>query len=150
MPNQSRRKLTARIESALDHILESTGFRISEDWLHISLTMPQVRLLLVLLSEERMRMSILASTLGSTFSAATGLVDRLVERELVERDTDPDDRRTVVCVLTSHGKELAEQLLRIRHLQWEERLRPLTVRELAQVTDAMELIVSASHRGPQL
>jgi DNA-binding MarR family transcriptional regulator len=130
--------------------LESTGFRISEDWLHISLTMPQVRLLLVLLSEERMRMSILASTLGSTFSAATGLVDRLVERELVERDTDPDDRRTVVCVLTSHGKELAEQLLRIRHLQWEERLRPLTVRELAQVTDAMELIVSASHRGPQL
>ena len=94
-------------------------------------------------------MSILASTLGSSFSAATGLVDRLVERELVERGTDPDDRRSVVCFLTNHGKELAEQLLRIRHLQWEERLRPLTVEELAQVTDAMELIVSASHRDPQ-
>ena len=146
---EPREALTQRVVDALDLILRSTGYRISEEWLHISLTMPQVRLLLVLLAEERMRMSALASSLSSTFSAATGLVDRLVERELVERHADPEDRRTVVCGLTPQGKELAEQLLQIRHLQWEERLRPLTLEELRQVTQAMELIVSASQRVPK-
>ena len=146
---ETREEMSLRVVGALDQILRSTGYQISEEWLQIRLTMPQGRLLLVLLAEERMRMSDLAAALGSTFSAATGLVDRLVERKLLERQTDPEDRRTVLCCLTSSGRELAVKLLEIRHLQWGERLRPLTLEELAQVAEAMELIVAASQRAVQ-
>lgn len=143
---ETRDQLTRRVVGALDQILRRTAYRISEEWLQIPLTMPQSRVLVLLRAEERMRMSALAAALGSTFSAATGLVDRLVERHLVERTADPDDRRTVICSLTDQGRELAERLLQMRHLQWEERLRPLTVKELEQVVEAMELIVNAAQR----
>ncbi len=150
MPHgETRDELTRRVVEALDQVLRSTGYRISEEWLQIALTMPQVRVLLLLLTEERLRMSVLAGSLGSTFSAATGLVDRLVERKLVERHTDPEDRRTVICGLTSSGKEMAEKLLENRHLQWEARLRPLTIDELNLVARAMEVIVNASQRVAQ-
>lgn len=146
---QSREELTRRVVEALDLMNRSTRYRISEEWLQIQLTMAQVRVLLLLLAEKRMRMSSLAASLGSTFSAATGLVDRLVERKLVERQTDPEDRRTVVCCLTAEGEELAGRLLLTRHLQWEERLRPLTIEELRLVARAMEIIANATQRVPR-
>ena len=143
---KARDELIQRVVGSLDRIYRGTGYQVSEEWLHIPLTMPQVRVLLVLQAEQRMRMSTLASALGITFSGATGLVDRLVERELVERQADPEDRRTVVCCLTHQGQELAERLLQTRHLRWEERLRPLAKKELEQVAAAMELIVNAAQR----
>ncbi len=146
---ETRDHLTQRVVGALDQILRSTGYRISEEWLQIPLTMPQGRVLVLLLTEGRMRMSNLAASLGSTFSAATGLVDRLVERKLVERQADPEDRRTVICCLSGPGKELAERLLETRHLQWEGRLRPLTREELEKVAEAMEIIVNAAQRVAQ-
>ena len=146
---ETRDHLTRRVVEALDQILRSTGYRISEEWLQIPLTMPQGRVLVLLLTEGEMRMSTLAASLGSTFSAATGLVDRLVERKLVERHADPDDRRTVICRLSQAGKDLAERLLETRHLQWEGRLRPLTREELEKVAEAMEIIVNAAQRVSQ-
>lgn len=144
--DSSRVELIRRVLEALDQINRSTSYKVSEEWLQVPLTMPQVRVLLVLLEEQRMRMSALASTLGITFSGATGLVDRLVERGLVERGTDPEDRRTVVCCLTEEGEQMAQRPLYIRHLLWEERLRPLTEEELQKVAEAMEIILRGTQR----
>lgn len=53
-------------------------------------------------------MSELGSVLGLAKSSLTGLVDRSVQRGLVRREADPDDRRAVRVALTATGGELAE------------------------------------------
>ena len=41
----------------------------------------------------------LAASLAVTLSTVTGIVDRLVEHQMVVREEDPHDRRLVVCRL---------------------------------------------------
>lgn len=43
--------------------------------------------------------------------AVTGLIDRLVKEDLVERKEDPGDRRSLKIFLTAKGQNLAEQHL---------------------------------------
>ncbi len=45
--------------------------------------------------------------------AVTGLIDRLSREELVQRVEDPLDRRSVKILLTTKGRNLAEQILPI-------------------------------------
>ena len=50
------------------------------------------------------KMSPLADALGLSMGAASTLVERLVTRELVQRRSDPDDRRAVFVQLTEKGR----------------------------------------------
>lgn len=51
----------------------------------------------------------------------TGVVDRLEERELVIRRTDPTDRRAIIIELTDRGESLARTTLR----PYEEAVRDI-------------------------
>jgi DNA-binding MarR family transcriptional regulator len=53
-------------------------------------------------------MSEVSSKVGLALSSTTGLIDRLVERRLVERSRSESDRRTVRVLLTSRGKRALE------------------------------------------
>jgi DNA-binding MarR family transcriptional regulator len=56
-------------------------------------------------------MSDVSSRLGIACSSATGVVDRLVERGLVERTRPEEDRRTVVVGLTRRGQRMHDHLV---------------------------------------
>lgn len=77
----------------------------------------------VALLEERgpTSMSRLADDLGVALPNATGIVDRLCERGLVERTPDPADRRIVRVGLTDAGRALVAEMEAGRR----ERLRRL-------------------------
>jgi DNA-binding MarR family transcriptional regulator len=68
----------------------------------------QMRALRVL-AEGAHRMSDLAAELGVVESTATRLLERLVERGLVDRRAVPHDRRCVVAALTAEGCRLVER-----------------------------------------
>ncbi|HEX8169030.1 MAG TPA: MarR family transcriptional regulator [Thermoanaerobaculia bacterium] len=53
-------------------------------------------------------MSDISERLGLALSSTTGVVDRLVERRLVERARPESDRRTVRVVLTTRGRRALE------------------------------------------
>ncbi len=55
-------------------------------------------------------MSRLADFLGVSFSNATGLIDRMEERGLVERIRDTDDRRVVFVRLTAAGQTILDEV----------------------------------------
>jgi DNA-binding MarR family transcriptional regulator len=116
--------------------------RPAREWLELDLTMPQMKVLLLLYSDCAATMGQLASRLGVTLSTMTGIVDRLVERELVARHESPHDRRQVVCQLTAAGQELAGRS------QLAMLLRTLRPAELATVATSLELLVAAA-RGEQ-
>lgn len=53
--------------------------------------------------------------LGITTAAATPLVDRLVKKDLIIRNPDPDDRRVVRLLLTESGVALFGQVQRAQN-----------------------------------
>src|SRR5512140_2974638 len=54
-------------------------------------------------------MSDVSAAAGLALSTSTGLIDRLVERQLVERDRPADDRRTVMITLSRRGQRDLER-----------------------------------------
>ena len=83
------------------------------------LTIQQVKILAVLDAHGPLCMSSVADNLGRTLSATTAIVERLVEKGLTVRQSDPQDRRLVICVLTDEGET---ELMRFFHVS-EDRLQ---------------------------
>jgi len=65
--------------------------------------------------------SALAKEMMLSTSAMTSRLDRLEKRGLIERQSDPNDRRGLKIVLTDAGFTLADDLV-VSHVQTEERL----------------------------
>ena len=55
-------------------------------------------------------MSRLAEMLDVSFSAATGLIDRIEERGFVERIRVPEDRRVVLVRITPAGRQMLDDV----------------------------------------
>jgi len=113
-----------------------------------SVTMAQMRVLMLLVTIGPTHMSELAGALRISLSTLSGLVDRLVESGLVTRHNDEHDRRQVTVALSDHGVEFLEYFseLGISHLrQLLIRLSPDQVRS---VTTTLDLLMSAAHELP--
>jgi len=72
----------------------------------ISLTDYEVLVCVSLKPEEKMRMSELATMLGSTKSRLSHQVGRMESTGLVVRIADPEDKRAIVVELTEEGRNL--------------------------------------------
>ncbi len=135
--SEDRASLIQDIVAFAEKLYDVATPRMPEEWLTLDLTMPQVRILLLLHREGPTHMSVLASKSGIAMSTATSAVDHLVEERLVVRDSDPQDRRLVVCRLSSRGQELAADLWKLGRLQVEKLLEPLTLNQLRSVKEAV-------------
>lgn len=78
------------------------------------LTVPQYDALLRLAAQPRrgLRMAEVADAMLYSSGAATKVLDRLVERGLVERAPDPDDHRGVNVTLTAAGHRQIKRAMR--------------------------------------
>src|SRR6186713_1763472 len=80
-------------------------------WRYLDMTMAQLKAVMLLCRDGRVRNRELADGLGIAPSAATPLVDRLVEQKLVRREDDPDDRRIIWIRPTPKSQALHDELL---------------------------------------
>jgi DNA-binding MarR family transcriptional regulator len=71
---------------------------------------PQFFLLTYLSSEEYLTISDIATKMGHSTAAATGLVDRLEKHGYIERICAADDRRKVMVRITAKGVELVSRM----------------------------------------
>ncbi len=76
-----------------------------------NLTLPQFDVLAQLYREQGITQQALADRLFVTKGNVCGLMDRMVEQDLVERRADPQDRRAYMLHLTPKGKQLIEKVL---------------------------------------
>src|SRR5688572_13105293 len=76
---------------------------------HHGLTPQQVKALIAL-DEAPLPMRRVAERLGAEPSNLTGIVDRLQNRGLVERQPEPNDRRIKLLATTDAGKAAAQDL----------------------------------------
>ena len=82
----------------------------NERVLKVGLSMAQLNILYTLKRCGEMPMSRLAEMLNVSLSNATGLIDRIEERGLVERTRVPEDRRIVLIRVTSAGEQMLREL----------------------------------------
>ena len=101
---------------------------------------------LVLLSQSPQRLGNISAYLGKGLSPAKTIADLLLNRGLVERLADLDDRRVVICQLTSRGRGEMERFWRDSRIRFAETASHLMTEELQKVVQAMELIYRV---GPQ-
>jgi DNA-binding MarR family transcriptional regulator len=108
-----------------------------------NLSMTHVHVLWLLEHHGAMPMSRLAELLGVSLSNATGLVDRMAERGLVERNRVLDDRRVVQVRPAAGGRLALEENEVIRREQMRAILRRLTDEQRARALLAFRDIRSA-------
>lgn len=89
--------------------------------------------------------------LGVTNPAASQMVHRLVEMDLVERNEDPDDRRAKQLQLTPYGRSIIKESINARQ-RWMERLsNELSNEEQKLIIQTLELLVNAAQElGPSV
>ena len=76
---------------------------------------------MVLIHYGSINMSDLAASIGISLPTLTGIIERMVKRELVAREKDDNDRRMVKVKLTSKGTKIIKK----SHDQKREHLRPM-------------------------
>ncbi len=79
-------------------------------WDSRGLTMPQLRLMYLLLQQDSRAVGELAEQMNVRHATVTGLTDRLVRQHLIERQADPDDRRVVRVALTAEGRRVTGEI----------------------------------------
>ncbi|MGO8874405.1 MAG: MarR family winged helix-turn-helix transcriptional regulator [Acidimicrobiales bacterium] len=86
----------------------------------------------------------LAKDLDVSESSATAVTDRLVRQGLVERQSDPSDRRVVRLAISSAGSALVERLDEAAASKTGEMLSALTDTQLEQLIDILETLARAN------
>jgi len=74
-------------------------------------TLPQLRVLVMVASRRGMNLGAVAAALGVHPSNATRAVDRLVVAGLLLRSDDPTDRRNLQLELTGAGRDLVARVM---------------------------------------
>jgi DNA-binding MarR family transcriptional regulator len=101
------------------------------------LSVPRIRLLVVLGEAGRMRMGDLAAELEVTARNVTTMVDALEKEGLLARKPDPTDRRATLLELTPTGRAHFDQLQAMQCAIAEEVLAPLDAGQRRQLLDLL-------------
>jgi DNA-binding MarR family transcriptional regulator len=117
------------------------GFAAQLGELNLSFT--QLAALYALADCGTMTVADLADTLGRSPSAMSRLADSLVQRQLIERTQDAEDRRQRTLALTGRGKALLGLVDRARAQEFLAIVRPLPTAERAVV--AMGVAALSTH-----
>jgi DNA-binding MarR family transcriptional regulator len=115
-------------------------------WRYLDLTMAQLKAVMLLCRTGRARSRELADGLGIAPSAATPLVDRLVEQKLARRVDDPTDRRIVWIHPTKKAQGIYDELLHTSEDVLNDIITAVPARNRPAVKESVELLADAAAR----
>ena len=141
-----RDELVERIFDRLSGLVHALKGGQGGEWLDIDVTILQLKALFVLHAsvDDRMSMKRLADRLGISVTAATGLVDRLVEQGLVQREEDSEDRRLVLVRLSRAGRAKLDRWQEIRRDRFTRIASRIDTADLIGIARAMDILYNAA------
>lgn len=131
--------LAAGVEAAiasLGHALGWVRCAGSQRLVRLGISMTHFHVLTLLRHHDAMPMGRLAEILDASMSSATGIIDRMEERGLVERVRVPDDRRVVLVRPTRRGLDLVDEAELVRSDLVAGALSRLDAHQLSRVAEA--------------
>src|SRR5436190_12180590 len=115
-------------------------------WRYLDLTMAQFKAIMLLCRIGRARSRELADGLGIAPSAATPLVDRLVEQKLARRVDDEDDRRIVWIHPTKKAQAIYDELLHTSEDVLNDIITEVPAKDRKAATESVQLLAEAASR----
>ncbi len=88
----------------LERARDAVSRRLEGDLAPLALSLPEAHVLLVVAERERLPLADVRRSVERSGSTMTGLVDRMVERGLIERVPAVGDRRAIDLVATAEGR----------------------------------------------
>lgn len=138
------------ISALLPRLLASFQRAAARDLAGYGLTFPQFLTLRVLdQAGGQCSMGSLAAAVMQSAAAMTGIVDRLLARDLVTRERYPQDRRSVVVRLTDHGRALLAEAHGNRRRQEQRLLGSLSPEERRCIRAVLSKMVEAVEAGEE-
>lgn len=112
------------------------------------LSMSQISTLFQLSHHDSLAVSNVSDSLGVSNAAASQLLDRLVQQELVSRTENPQDRREKQLVLTEKGRSILLEGARTRETWLERLVATLTPEEMEKVSEALKILIEKTKQLP--
>ncbi len=112
-------------------------------WVAGSLSIVHLHVLTILESDAPLSMGKLAESLDVSIASATGIIDRMEQRGLVERGQQADDRRVVLVRPTVAGLAVFTDLDEHRRAGVAKLLEHLTAAELAALLKGLRAMGAA-------
>lgn len=97
----------------INNLMLSAKAHEPHPWLHLELTREQLRVMFLLSFKGRSSPGEVATSFGVPKANVTSIIDRLVDKGLISRQENPDDRRSYILSLTEAGKSQVERLREI-------------------------------------
>lgn len=113
------------------------------------LTMQQVRVLGFVAKEPGLTGHDLGVRLGVSAPTASGLVERLVEKGLVSRVDDPEDRRVRRLHLTTDGQDLIRRMDSLMERAMLKVIQMMTLEDLEQLRQGSQAMLAAMMRAKE-
>jgi DNA-binding MarR family transcriptional regulator len=115
-------------------------------WARLDLTMPQLKVLMILNAREEATVGTLAETMGVSLSNMTGILDRLVAQGLVERIPSQSDRRSILIRLTENAREIFHKLNQSGYERFHSIIEKLTMEEREIVELGLNILALAMEK----
>ena len=112
-------------------------------WMSLNLGIGQRKTLFFISNRGATTTGKLATALKVTPTNVTGIIDRLLEKDLITRIGDPDDRRVLVLRTTPKGDELVAELRQKRRERMTELFKNLSDKEAEIVAQGLKIMVKA-------
>jgi DNA-binding MarR family transcriptional regulator len=110
-PDARHEALIERVIAAERQVRRYLAYDRSSPLLSVNLTMQQLKVVLLVATHEGLTSHELTRLLNVATPTVTGLVDRLVALDYVERREDPNDRRVRRIMLTPTGENAIRDIL---------------------------------------
>ena len=143
MPEEDIQSFVNEIQRLFPRIMRYLDAEATRELIGLEVTPSQMNALVSLYGTDDLPMGELAELLGLTESAATRLVDRLINMNLVRRGRDGSDRRIVRVRLSSYGTQLAELVLSRRQEQFTRFAERMKSHERFKLIEGLSALLAA-------
>lgn len=135
-----RKKYFEVFEKAMGQIMQRSMRSFWQYTKEQGLSMTQMVALRHIHYNQDCNISQISEELGVTTAASSQLLDRLVQQGLIARRENPNDRRHKQLVLTERGRQILTESTVARQQWLYQLVDRLSVEEMEQIIQALELI----------
>lgn len=150
VPQVPEKNYELRILQSLRRIIRAVDMHSHKLSSQYKITGPQLGCLIALKEEQPLTIAQLAKKVYLSPSTLVGIIDRLEEKDLVQRKRDPFDRRRVQIYVTTQGADLITAAPSLLQETLVSALKELPEPEQISITMALEKLVDlmeARHIG---
>lgn len=143
----SRGDLLDQMQESLHRVMRWLVFRGDPNSPLNEFPVSQLRCLFIVAHEEGLKMQDISHRMELRLPAVSQIVDRLVKRNMLVRQTDPDDRRVVRLKLSDTAHHLLARAHEERNARMVATAANLNESEMKQVIHGLQLLAGAAEKA---